>query len=274
MSDAVIHGLDHRALIRVDGAGSLDFLQDMITPSVDDLPERTVRHGALLTPQGRVLFDLVIAREGGAFLLECDREQRDALMRKLTLHRMRRPITIEADDRRVMAVEGGIEDGHRDTRFGTSVMRFYRADPPAAGADPDAWKRLRWHNGIAEGAVEIPPEKALPLEMRLDLDGGISFEKGCYIGQEVTARTQYRGLVKRSYAPVRIAGPVETPAPILADGREAGTLFSAINDDGGMMGLASVRLEFLDGGTPGLTAGDRAVSPFLPERLKPLPGKG
>ena len=273
MSDTVVHALDHRALIRLDGADSVSFLEDLITSSVADLPERTARHGALLTPQGRVLFDLVVAREGDALLLECDRGQHDALVSKLKLYRMRLPVGIEADDRQVMAVEGEVEDGYRDTRFAAGVMRFYRADPPAVVADADAWKRLRWLDGIAEGTAEIPPEKALPLEMRLDLDGGINFEKGCYIGQEVTARTRHRGLVKRSYAPVRIDGPVEAPAPILADGRDAGTLFSAIEDNEGMLGLASIRLEHLGGDAPLLSAGERTVAPFLPERLKPLPSR-
>ena len=274
MSEAALHALSGRALVRVDGAGAGEFLQDLLTADVVGLPGGTARPAALLTPQGRVLFDLVVAREGDALLLECDRDRRGDLLKKLKLYRMRLPVGIEEDGRAVMAAEGGDRDGHRDARFAVRVVRFHRMDPPPASADADDWKRLRWQHGIAEGAEEIPPEKALPLEMRLELDGGIGFDKGCYIGQEVTARTRHRGLVKRSYVPVRTDGPVEAPAQVLADGRDAGTLLSAIGgDNGGMLGLASIRLEHLADGAPRLEAGGRTVAPFLPERLKPLPGR-
>ena len=277
MSDATVHSLAHRALVRVGGGGAAGFLQDLLTADIAGLPEATARHCALLTPQGRVLFDLVAAREGDTVLLECDRDRRGELLAKLGLYRMRLPVEIEEDGRAVMAAEGGpagIGGGHRDARFGGGVVRFHSEDPPPAGAGADDWKRLRWMDGIAEGAAEIPPGKALPLEMRLDLDGGIGFEKGCYIGQEVTARTRHRGLVKRSYVPVRTDGPVAAPAPVQAGGRDAGTLLSAVDggDGGGMLGLASIRLEHLSGGGGGLEAGGRAVVPFLPERLRPLPG--
>ena len=272
MNDAAIHALSGRGLVRVSGAEAEEFLQDLLTADVSGLPEGTARHSALLTPQGRVLFDLVIAREGGCFLVECDRDRRDDLLGKLKLYRMRRPVDLHADDRAVVAVEGAVGGGHRDIRFDGCVMRCYLADPPAATADADAWRRLRWLSGIAEGADEIPPEKALPLEARMELDGGIDFDKGCYIGQEVTARTQYRGLVKRSYVPVRIDGTVQAPLPVTAGGRDAGTLFAAVGDNGGMLGLASVRLEHLGDGAATLMAGEHAVEPFLPDRLAPLPG--
>ena len=273
MSDAVTHALSHRALVRVEGDGAGEFLQDLLTADILGLPEGTARAAALLTPQGRVLFDLVAAREGDAVLLECDRDRRGDLLKKLKLYRMRLPVAIEEDGRAVMASQGG-GDGHLDARFGADVVRFHRKDPPPANAGDDDWKRLRWMDGIAEGADEIPPEKALPLEMRLELDDGIGFDKGCYIGQEVTARTRHRGLVKRSYVPVRVDGSVEAPAPVLADGRDAGTLLSVIDDDnGGMLGLASIRLEHLADDAPRLEAGGHTVAPFLPERLKPLPGK-
>ena len=275
MSDSVVHALSHRALVRIAGDGAGEFLQDLLTADVLGLREGMARPAALLTPQGRVLFDLVVTREGDAFLLECDRDRRGDLLKKLKLYRMRLPVAIEEDERAVMAAQGGEEDGHRDSRFGTNVVRFHRKDPPPANAGDDDWKRLRWMDGIAEGADEIPPEKALPLEMRLELNDGIGFEKGCYIGQEVTARTRHRGLVKRSYVPVRVDGSVEAPAPVLADGRDAGTLLSVIGgDNGGMLGLASIRLEHLADGSPRLEAGGCAIAPFLPERLKPLPGKG
>ncbi|CAI8395112.1 MAG: tRNA-modifying protein YgfZ [SAR116 cluster bacterium MED-G04] len=272
MSEAVFHALTGRALIRLDGDETADFLQDLITASVTDLAPGSVRQAALLTPQGRILVDLLISHDETGFTLECDRSQRDGLARKLKLYRLRRAIDITIDDRAVHAVEGGCDGILTDPRFPIPVGRLYGDAPAEPTADTDQWRRLRWHHGIAEGEAELPPEKALPLECRLDLDDGISFEKGCYIGQEVTARTRYRGLVKRSYAPVRIDGAITAPATIKVDGRDAGTVFAALPDGDGMLGLASIRLEYLHDDDASLMADDTRLEPFLPERLLPLPG--
>ena len=140
--------------------------------------------------------------------------------------------------------------------------------------DEAVFTRLRWQHGIFEGAAELPPEKALPLEARLDLDDGISFEKGCYIGQEVTARTRYRGLVKKSCVPVKLSAAVSTPVRIMADGKDAGDLLTTLMDDAdGPVGVAVIRLAMLTGDAPQLHTDDGAlVTPLLPPRLLPLPG--
>ena len=148
-------------------------------------------------------------------------------------------------------------------------------------ASEAAYKQLRWKLGIPEGAIELPPEKALPLEARLDLNEGISFQKGCYIGQEVTARTQYRGLVKRAYAPLTIENlndDFTTPANITdSSGSEAGTIFDIAITQDASLGLASLRLEYLKDATTepiaDLQANGARVTPFIPERLLPLPSK-
>ena len=132
---------------------------------------------------------------------------------------------------------------------------------------------LRYAQGIAEGIADLPPQKALPLEARLDLNQGVSFDKGCYIGQEVTARTRYRGLVKRCYIPVRLNAWVETPADIDFAGKNGGVLLNITADiaaeyDGGYIGLASLRLAAI--GQP-ITAGGHELTQIFPKRLLPLP---
>lgn len=275
MTETTLYRLSSRALIRLAGDEAVPLIDDIVTADIGNLPPGMIRPGALLTPQGRILFDMNLSRDGDDILIETDAERRDALISKLKLYRLRRAVDITPDDRPVHAVTGQTEGMLPDPRFPFEAGRFYGEASQAE--DEDAFTRLRWQHGIFEGSAELTPEKALPLEARLDLDEGISFEKGCYIGQEVTARTRYRGLVKRSFVPVRLntpAGqPIETPQQITAEGKDAGDLLASLPDGKGRLGLASVRLAFLNNDDAvSLKAGDVAVTPILPPRLKPLPG--
>ncbi len=159
-------------------------------------------------------------------------------------------------------------------------MRYYGTRDDAIGTD-SGYQALRYRYGVAEGAIDLPPEKALPLEARLDLDHGISFEKGCYIGQEVTARTRYRGLVKRSYLPVRLDRASgnhdwDFPQDITLDDRVVGQVLGMAEDDDGVIGLASIRLEtintVIENGVT-LAIDNASLTPLFPERLMPLPAK-
>ncbi len=266
--------LPSRALVRFGGAEAVDFLNDLITADAATIPEGQLRPAMLLTPQGRVLFDLLISRDGDDLVIELDRERRAEFIKKMTLYRMRRAVTITADDRAVEVNING-DDGLIDPRFDGSVRRVYAAsdqdDQPAINPqDETLWQAYRYRHGVAEGANDLPPEKALPLEARLDLNDGISFQKGCYIGQEVTARTRYRGLIKRSYLPVRLDQPIETPCDVMAEGRLAGEVLGLVQDEDGWLGLASIRLDALAAETA-LTADGQAITPLFPERLMPLP---
>jgi len=266
--------LPSRALVRFGGAEAVDFLNDLITADAATIPEGQLRPAMLLTPQGRVLFDLLISRDGDDLVIELDRERRAEFIKKMTLYRMRRAVTITADDRAVEVNING-DDGLIDPRFDGSVRRVYAAsdqdDQPAINPqDETLWQAYRYRHGVAEGANDLPPEKALPLEARLDLNDGISFQKGCYIGQEVTARTRYRGLIKRSYLPVRLNQPIETPCDVMAEGRLAGEVLGLVQDEDGWLGLASIRLDAL-AAQSALTADGQAITPLFPERLMPLP---
>lgn len=266
--------LPSRALVRFGGAEAVDFLNDLITADAATIPEGQLRPAMLLTPQGRVLFDFLISRDGDDLVIELDRERRAEFIKKMTLYRMRRAVTITPDDRAVEVKING-DEGLIDPRFDGSVGRVYAAsdqdDQPAINPqDETLWQAFRYRHGVAEGANDLPPEKALPLEARLDLNDGISFQKGCYIGQEVTARTRYRGLIKRSYLPVRLDQPIETPCDVMAEGRLAGEVLGLVQHEGGWLGLASIRLDALAAETA-LTADGQAITPLFPERLMPLP---
>ena len=273
-----IFQLKHRALTRFSGEQASDFLNDLITADTETLEPGVVRPSMLLTPQGRILFDLLISRDGDDLILEGDAARRDDFIKKMKMYRLRRPVDITPDDRPVYALIDA-PDGLADSRFEGKVMRFYGARNDASAGDTE-WQAYRYQFGVAEGQGDLPPEKALPLEARLDLNHGISFEKGCYIGQEVTARTRYRGLVKRCYLPIRLNQLVETPCDISLDGRNAGQIMALAQDDHGVIGLAAIRLDALDifggeqdsGNNSGdLMAGSVAVKPLFPDRLMPLP---
>ena len=284
--------LERRSLVRFSGDEAGDFLNDLITADTSAVDAGTVQHGMLLTPQGRILYDLLISRDGDDFLLEVDAERRDDFIKKMMMYRLRRPVQITPDDQSVYALinaDDG-EQGLDDPRFNGDVMRYYGMRDDEIGTDATrddatrddaSYQALRYHYGVAEGAIDLPPEKALPLEARLDLDQGISFEKGCYIGQEVTARTRYRGLVKRSYLPVRLNLPDnnydwDLPQDITLDDRVVGQVLGMAEDDDGVIGLASIRLEAINavienGATLAIEA--TTLTPLFPERLMPLPAK-
>jgi hypothetical protein len=137
-----------------------------------------------------------------------------------------------------------------------------------APAELAAYDRMRLGHGVPDGSRDLVPEKSLLLESGFDELHGIDWNKGCYIGQELTARTRYRGLVRRRLVPVAIDGPPPAPGTLVtADGREVGEMRSAC--DG--LGLALLRLEAAHSATP-LQAGDARLTPQLPDWLR-LPGE-
>ena len=270
--------LNNRSLVRFMGDEAVDFLNDLITADVSLIATSHVQQAMLLTPQGRILYDMLISRDGHDVIIEIDADRRNDFIKKMMMYRLRRPVQITPDDRDVYVLIG-IEDDNslNDPRFDQPIKRFYGSRDDQSGDDAQ-YQALRYQYGVAEGASDLPPEKALPLEARLDLNQGISFEKGCYIGQEVTARTRYRGLVKRSYLPILLDRHVACPADITSQDRVVGQLLGLVEQDNGWIGLASVRLEAIQN-----TANKRSdqnhtllvenepINLIFPDRLMPLP---
>ena len=193
-----------RALLRLSGGDVRDFLQGLVTSDLAALgPERPLWAG-LLTPQGKALFDFILWAEGEDVLIDCERDQADALARRLGLYRLRRPIRIEREDG--LAVHWSLEgDGPRDPRLPQLGRRWLgRPDDPATG-----WRAHRLSLGVTEGAAELGQDKILWLECNAAELNGVSFTKGCYVGQENTARMNYRAKVNRRLAVVPADGPGE-----------------------------------------------------------------
>ncbi|MDF2383203.1 hypothetical protein JMG10_17095 [Nostoc ellipsosporum NOK] len=199
--------LADRALIRIAGDDVRGFLQGLVTQDMGLVTPASPQWAALLTPQGKVLFDFILWDDGKDILVDCEEAQAGALMRRLMLYRLRRQIHI--------GLESGV-DVHwspvsrpgavADPRLATLGWRWLGED--SGGDASAAWRAHRLSLGVTEGAAELGQDKTLWLECNAAELNGVSFAKGCYVGQENTARMHYRAKVNRRLvvAPIGEAG--------------------------------------------------------------------
>ena len=251
--------LDDRAIVSVSGPDAEHFLQNIVTADLDALRPGEAKPSALLTPQGKILFDFLISRNGAdAFLLECRADVANDFVRRLTLYKLRAKAEISMQEESLVAVSWGTESSPsqtdsswvRDSRFpkAAPTWRSYEAQP--VDSDVAAWHAVRIACGIAESGADYALGDAFPHDVLLDQMDGIGFRKGCYVGQEVVSRMQHRGTARRR---VLIVAGIPLPAPgteIVSDGRPIGVLGSTADGKG----LAILRIDrvkdALDAGTP------------------------
>lgn len=198
--------LDDRALLRLTGDEVRGFLQGLLTQDLARVTPDTPQWAGLLTPQGKALFDLLLWADGDAILIDCEAAAREALARRLTLYRLRRAITIAPIDGGVHWSPAPRAGAAADPRLPALGYRWLGAAGGSGAAD--AWRAHRLSLGVAEGAAELGSDKTLWLECNAGELGGVSFTKGCYVGQENTARMHYRAKVNRRLvvAPLAEAG--------------------------------------------------------------------
>lgn len=250
--------LTSRALIAVSGEDWRSFLQGLLTQDVETLGVGEARFGALLNPQGRLLYDLfVIGREDGAWL-EVERATREALVMRLTMYRLRAKVKIVEDEAPVMAAWG--EDPGAgwitDPRLPALGWRGYGVTAQV-NADESAYDAHRLGLGVP-GPADWGVEKTYPIEANFDLLNGIDFHKGCFVGQETTSRMKRRGQIKNRMLPLSFEGAPPAPGAELLNGeRRAGEVLSG--QDGRAMAL--VRLDRLDGELSAGGLGVRAERP-------------
>ena len=248
-----------RALIAVGGEDWRSFLQGLLTQDVETLQPGEARFGALLTPQGRLLYDLLIvgrpdAGQGGGCWLDCAAASRAALIQRLTLYRLRAKVTIATDETPVFAAWGEASPGRgwvADPRLPALGWRGYGVDANADATEPD-YDRHRLALGVP-GPADWGEDASYPLEADFDLLNAIDFKKGCFVGQETTSRMKRRGAIKSRMLPIVFDGPAPaTGAEILAGTLRAGQVLSGF--DGRAMAL--VRLDRIEGAA--LTVDGRA----------------
>ncbi len=283
--------LDQRAVLTVAGEDRQRFLQGLISNDVMRVaPDRAI-YAALLTPQGKFLHEMLVAAAGDVLWLDTERARRTDLLRRLGMYRLRAKVTLgdAGDDLAVSAVFGpgaagafglaetpgaavAVGNGVAlvDPRHAGLGVRLILPAAEMAGtlvelgiaAAPEGdYERLRLACGVPDGSRDIEVERGVLLEYGFEGLNGVDFNKGCYIGQELTARTKYRGLVKRRLSRVSLNGPAPgTGTPIMLGDREAGELRTSFDGSG----LALLRLDKLEeAATQGgvLLAGDTRVTP-------------
>lgn len=269
MADKSFTLLANRALLAVGGEDRRTFLQGLISNDANKIAADKAIFAAFLTPQGKFLHDLFIAERGDEFLIEAEAGRIEDFRKKLSMYKLRSKVMVAAcDDLSVFSAFGpgaaaalglpeeagaakalGSGVAFVDPRLAGAGLRAYLPDPsPLTGfaeAPFAAWDEMRIGLGLPDGSRDLPVEKAILLENGFDELNGVDFQKGCYMGQELTARTKYRGLVRKRLMPVRIDGPVPEPGTKLMRGEvEAGEMRSA----SGSVGLALIRLEHFRAG--------------------------
>jgi folate-binding protein YgfZ len=287
--------LEDRGFIAVTGADTRAFLQGLISNDVDKVTPDQAAHAAFLTPQGKYLHDFFVIDTVNGLLLEGEAARLDDLLRRLRMYKLRADVDLKdvSGDWVAMALFGSgvaaaldlndapgcatsIANGvvYMDPRLsavgGRAALKRNGAgttleDLGFAAAEGDEYDTLRISLGLPNGSADLTVDKAVLLENGFEELNGVDFDKGCFLGQEVTARTKYRGLVKKRLMPVAIDG--EAPpagTPVLLGDEEAGEMRSSRPG----VGLALMRLAAVEKAAEGddvFTAGDARLTPRKPD---------
>lgn len=258
MSEAPTYAvLRDRALVAVSGPDWRTFLQGQLTQDVETLAPGELRFGALLSPQGRLLFDLfILGREDGCWL-DVAADRREALIARLSIYRLRAKVEIVAWPGPVVALwnTGRAEPGFApDPRLATLGLRGHGdVEPPGVRADAAAYDAHRLAFGVPT-ATDHGDDRTYPIEANFDLLNGIDFRKGCFVGQETTSRMKRRGQVKSRMLPIAFDGPPPPfSAEVLAGDLRAGQVLSGRTG----RAMALLRLDRIEDAP--LTADGRAV---------------
>ena len=272
--DALVH-LPDRGVLRLSGPDRIGFLQGLVSNDVPAAIPGQAVYACLLTPQGKFLHDFFLFADGETLLIECEAERRDDLLRRLKLYKLRSKIALDdaSAEFSVLAALGGVAIPTGSVVAGdpriAELGRRALAPVGSGGAAPEAfaaYDRRRIALGMPDGSRDMEVGKAILLENNIDLLNGIAWDKGCYMGQELTARTRYRGLVKKRLMPVGIAG--EAPAcgtPLIENGVEVGEMRTSRGD----LGLALLRLDVLRQHRP-IAVADAVLTPQPPAWLAPV----
>ena len=246
---------EDRTVLRIGGGDAKRFVQDLVTNDLKAAGDGLV-YTALLSPQGKYLFDFFLVEDGDGYLLDVKADRAAALAQRLTMYRLRADVTIEGTDLKVNRGLGEPPAGaFADPRHRALGWRSYDAEK--AGDPVVDWTAIRVEHCIPETGVELIPDDSYILEAGFDALHGVDFRKGCYVGQEVTARMKHKTELRKGLRTVLVEGSAPVGTEITTEeGKQAGTLYS----QSGGRGIAYLRLDRARGR---MQAGDAVVT--LPE---------
>jgi folate-binding protein YgfZ len=228
---------DDRRLIEIGGEDRFDFLQGLVTNDVSRAKTGLV-YAALLTPQGKYLADFFLHERNGALILDVAAPLAEGLLRRLAIYRLRSKVSFADSALQVSRGLGPAPVGAlADPRHPSLGWRLY---DPAPGGEPEVdWTALRVAACVPESGIELIPEESYILEAGFERLNGVDFRKGCYVGQEVTARMKHKTDLRKGLTRVEVAGAAPVGTEIRAEGKPAGTLYS----QAGGRGIAYLRFD-------------------------------
>lgn len=247
--------------IAIGGPDAAEFLQNLITTDIDNLEPGKAAPGALLTPQGKIMFFFMISRAGDGFSIEIETVQAEAFTKRLTMYRLRAKVEIGASEAGGTTVSETADDGAvADLRFEKAGIALYRK--PGGSGQRDSYDALRAETGIAEPGFDFTLGDAFPHDILLERTAGVSFKKGCYVGQEVVSRMQHRSTARRRVVLVSADLPLPpSGTEIVAGGKVCGTLGTV----SWMRGLAIARIDRIGAA---MAAGDVVMAGDLQVRVE------
>jgi folate-binding protein YgfZ len=237
-----------RTVLKISGTDAHKFLQDLVTNNLD---KEGLTYAALLTPQGKYLFDFFLLGIDGYYLLDVKSDCAAALAQRLTMYRLRADVAIEDSGLQVQRAMGTAPDGaHADPRHKALGWRLYGAH--AKEKTDINWDAIRVEHCIPETGIELIPDETYILEAGFERLNGVDFKKGCYVGQEISARMKHKTELRKGFATVKINGFAPVGTQITSDSKPAGVLYT----QAGGKGIAYLRFDRAKGD---LRAGDVIV---------------
>ncbi|MBB05855.1 MAG: folate-binding protein YgfZ [Pseudooceanicola sp.] len=244
-------GSEARQVLRVTGGDARDFLQNLVTNDVAGIDNGPV-YSALLTPQGKLIADFIMLAEGDAILIDVAAVWGATLLQRLNMYRLRADVQISDTEIQVRRGTGVAPEGAViDPRVPALGWRLYGAE---SGDDGTDWDAIRVAQVIPQSGVELSGETFI-LETGFERLNGVDFRKGCYVGQEVTARMKHKTELRKGLTKVQILGRAPPGTPITRDGKPVGTLFTQSGEEA----LAYLRFDRIG---EGMIAGEARLAPL------------
>lgn len=242
---------EDRKVLRISGADHVHFLEGLVSNSVARVAEGPV-YAAMLGPQGKYLFDFIMTSGEDSILLDVRAGMAAALAQRLTMYRLRADVVITDTGLSVLQGFGEAPDGaFADPRNVSLGWRMYGDGCGVALLDMAAWDALRVANAVPETGVELTADTYI-LEAGFEALNGVDFRKGCYVGQEITARMKHKTELKKGLVRVSVVGNVAAGTAVTVEGKPAGTLFTVAGNEG----LAHLRF---DRATGDMQAGEALI---------------